>query len=72
MERIKFFKDESGESAVEYGLLVTLIAGWRSLLGLGLWVSASGCLRTCYSCNCGVASLGPGGMALPPPGPNFL
>jgi pilus assembly protein Flp/PilA len=27
MERIKnFFKDESGASAVEYGLLVTLIA----------------------------------------------
>jgi pilus assembly protein Flp/PilA len=41
MERIKnFFKDESGASAVEYGLLVALIAviiiGAVSLLGQNL------------------------------------
>jgi pilus assembly protein Flp/PilA len=41
MERIKnFFKDESGASAVEYGLLVALIAvviiGAVSLLGTNL------------------------------------
>jgi pilus assembly protein Flp/PilA len=41
MERIKkFFKDESGASAVEYGLLVALIAcaiiGAVSLLGSNL------------------------------------
>jgi pilus assembly protein Flp/PilA len=41
MERIKnFFKDESGASAVEYGLLVSLIAvviiGAVTALGTGL------------------------------------
>ena len=36
MERIKnFFKDESGASAVEYGLLVTLIAV-AIIVGAGL------------------------------------
>ena len=60
MERIKnFFKDESGASAVEYGLLVALIAV-VIITAVTLWdqpqrLSDDNCLM--------VATLGPGGCA---------
>ncbi len=42
MERIKnFFNDESGAAAVEYGLLVALIAVVIVASGYGIWVAIS-------------------------------
>ena len=77
MERIKnFFKDESGASAVEYGLLVSLIAvviiaavtalGTASIPSLTRRDRLSPANRRNH-----LTIRKPGGRAPPPAGPNF-